>query len=50
LYTREAAEIRTIVGEHTDVVQSIQVHQRISEILAMKRAYGAQKESYAVQP
>lgn len=50
LYTREAAEIGTIVGEHTDVVQSIQVHQRISEILAMKRASGARKESYAVQP
>ena len=50
LYTREGAEIGTIVGEHTDVVQSIQVHQRISEILAMKRASGARKESYAVQP
>ncbi len=49
-YTRGTAEIDTILGEHTDAVQSIQVHQRISEILAMKRASGAQKESYAVQP
>ncbi|MBX3328846.1 MAG: amino acid adenylation domain-containing protein [Nitrospira sp.] len=50
LYTRGTVEIGTILGEHTDAVQSIQVHQRISEILAMKRACGAQKESYAVQP
>ncbi len=50
LYTRGTVEIGIILGEHTDAVQSIQVHQRISEILAMKRACGAQKESYAVQP
>jgi amino acid adenylation domain-containing protein len=50
LYTTGTVEIGTILGEHTDVVRSIQVHQRISEILAMKRACGAQKELYAVQP
>ena len=50
LCTRGAVEIGTIHGEHTDAVHSIQVHQGISEILAMKQAYGAQKESYAVQP
>jgi thioesterase domain-containing protein len=33
LYTRGTVEIGTIHGEHTDAVQSIQVHQRISEIL-----------------
>ena len=50
LCTRGTVEIGTIHGEHTDAVHSIQVHQGISEILAMKQAYGAKKESYAVQP
>jgi thioesterase domain-containing protein len=45
LHTRATVEIETILGEHTDAVQSIQVHQRISEILAMKRACDAQKGS-----
>lgn len=38
LYTRGTVEIETILGDHTDAVQSIQVHQRISEILAMNRS------------
>lgn len=50
LYTTGTVEVDTIVGEHTDAVQSIQVHQRISEILAMTRIRNAQKESYEVQP
>lgn len=36
-YTRGSVHIETILGEHTDAVQSIQVHQRINEILKMKR-------------
>lgn len=44
-YTTGAVSVETVIGEHTDAVQSIQVHQRISEILAMKRACGTQKES-----
>ncbi|MBS0151277.1 MAG: amino acid adenylation domain-containing protein [Nitrospira sp.] len=50
LYTKGSVEVRTIVGEHTDAVQSIQVHQRITEILTMKRVRGAQEELYAIQP
>ncbi|MBI5674181.1 MAG: amino acid adenylation domain-containing protein, partial [Nitrospirae bacterium] len=49
LYTTGAVEIGTIVGEHTDAVQSIQVHQRISEILTMMHVRDAQKEAYGVQ-
>jgi len=50
LYTKGTVEIGTILGEHADAVRSIQAHQRISEILAMKPACGTRKESYAVQP
>lgn len=50
LYTRGTAEIGTILGEHTDAVQSIQVHQRISEILAIKTISDGWKESHAIQP
>jgi thioesterase domain-containing protein len=49
LYTKGTVEIRTIHGDHTDAVQSIQVHQRISEILTGKQARGGQKESYGAQ-
>ncbi len=50
LCTKGSVKIETIVGEHTDAVQSIQVHHRIGEILAMTRVCDAQKESYGVQP
>ena len=50
LYTRGTVEIGTVLGEHADAVQSIQVHQRISEILAAERVSGAHKESHGVQP
>lgn len=43
-------EVDTIMGEHTNAVQSIRVHERISEILAMTRVRDAQKESYGLQP
>lgn len=48
--TRGIAVSETVHGEHADVVRSIQVHQRISEILSMLRGGRAQEESYAVQP
>jgi amino acid adenylation domain-containing protein len=48
--TRGIAVTETVHGEHADVVRSIQVHQRISEILSMLRGGRAQEESYAVQP
>ncbi|CUS39189.1 Putative Multi-domain non-ribosomal peptide synthetase (fragment) [Candidatus Nitrospira nitrificans] len=50
LYTRGTAEIGTILGEHTDAVRSIQVHQRINEILAIKTIRDGWKESHAIQP
>jgi amino acid adenylation domain-containing protein len=50
LYTKGSVEVRTIVGEHTDAVQSIQVHQCITEILTMKRTRGTEDETYAIQP
>lgn len=33
-YTGGPVEIRTVLGEHTDAVRSIQVHQQIGEILS----------------
>ncbi len=48
LCTRGNVEIATIVGEHTDAVRSIHIHQRISDALAIQRACDTQKESYAV--
>ncbi|MFY4730111.1 amino acid adenylation domain-containing protein [Nitrospira sp. BLG_2] len=48
LYTRGTVEVGTIVGEHTDAVQGIEIHQRISETLA--QVCDVKKESYAVQP
>ncbi len=48
--TKGIAVTETVHCEHADVVRSIQVHQRISEILFMLRGGHAQEESYAVQP
>ena len=46
-YTRGNVEVGTILGEHTDAVQGIKVHQRINEILT--QVCDVKKESYAVQ-
>ncbi|MGQ0554675.1 MAG: amino acid adenylation domain-containing protein [Nitrospiraceae bacterium] len=48
--TKGIAVTETVHGEHADVVRSIQVHQRISEILTMLRGGRTEEESYAVQP
>lgn len=50
LYTGGTVEIGTILGEHADAVRSIQVHQRISEILAIRPIHDGWKESHAIQP
>jgi hypothetical protein len=48
--TKGIAVTETVHGEHADVVRSIQVHQRISEILTMLQGGRTEEESYAVQP
>ncbi|MGC4097998.1 MAG: amino acid adenylation domain-containing protein [Nitrospira sp.] len=49
LYTRGTVEIRTILGDHTDAVQSIQVHQQIGEILLQSKGSSSVVESRAVE-
>ena len=34
LYTTGAVSVETVVGDHMDAVQSIQIHQQIGEILS----------------